>query len=309
MDIASLQPDRILLTLFVSVLVAFVTAALSIVRLVNDKEGKTTDYRQAWTDSVRRSLAELVANINAISGAIVRNADYVEEINAMLASQRENKIEKLSDGDAALQAHLAAQIAAEREHMRSLRRDLHQSYALTRLHFKPNDLSFARIEQKFDVVVGLLGEIHTAEGDSAKADRLLLKEKIHGAATDITSYAQDILKTEWENVKRGEPAYQSTKKWSIAGGGGALFVLLLFGGATAVSYFRGDIKQSGDSPKNCSTISATASGTLSVLPQLPTTPPPHTSQVVNLYTVAPNSAHSRAQSSTPIAIQQQPCSK
>jgi len=56
MEIASFQPDRILVTLFVSVLVAFVTAALSIVRLVNDKEGKTTDYRQAWTDSVRKSL-------------------------------------------------------------------------------------------------------------------------------------------------------------------------------------------------------------------------------------------------------------
>lgn len=254
MEITSFQPDRIILTLFVSVLVAFVTAALSIVRLVNDKESKTTDYRQAWTDSVRKSIAELISNINALSGTIVRKVEYVEQINAMLTEQRTRKIEKLSDGDATLHAHLAEQIAAEREHIRALRRDLHQSYALTRLHFKPNDLSFTRIEQKFDIALGLIDDIEKIKGDTANADRLLMKEKIHAAAAEITAYARDILKTEWESVKRGEPAYQRTKVWSMAGGAVALLILLLFGIDAALSYFGGDIRPRYDSTKSYANV-------------------------------------------------------
>lgn len=313
MEIVSLQPNRILLTLFVSVLVAFVTAALSIVRLVNDKEGKTTDYRQAWTESLRKSLAELVSNINAFSGAIVRNVEYVDQINAVLQEQHERNLEKITETDATLKNHLVEQIAAERAHIRSLQRDLHQSYELTRLHFKPNDLSFARIEQKFDVVLGLLTEINNAKGESANQDRLLVKEKIHAICSDITAYARDILKTEWENVKRGEPAYQQTKRFSLAGGAAALFVLFLFGGAAAVSYIRSDPKQSFDDGKNGVPNPATTSGAaLGAIQQAqpPAAIQPQTSQVVNVYPVAPNGpAHPRPKPLHSTVVPQQPCSQ
>lgn len=313
MEIATFQPDRILLTLFVSVLVAFVTAALSIVRLVNDKEGKTTDYRQAWTESVRKSLSELVSNINALSGASVNYADYIDRINEMLKEQRDNQIEKLSDGDATLRAHLAEQIAAETEYIRTLRRDLHQSYALTRLHFKPNDLSFARIEQKYDVILGMLDDFKKIDGDTASAGRLLLKEKIHTAAAEISAFARDILKTEWENVKRGEPAYQRTKAWSLVGGAVALMILLIFGASAALSYFRGNMRQGSDTTKSCTNINTTSSGTFGGVQQQmqPSgTIQPQTSQVVNVYPVTPLlSAQRPPQSSPPVTVHQQPCAK
>lgn len=307
MEIAFFQPDRILVTLFASVLVAFVTAALSIVRLVNDKEGKTTDYRQAWTDSVRKSLADLVSNINAISGATVRRSDYVEQINAMLTEQRINKIEKLNEGDSTLHAHLDKQIAAEGEHIRSLRRDLHQSYALTRLHFKPNDLSFARIEQKFDVVVGMLEDIQKAKGETAKEVRLIIKEKIHAVAAEITGYARDILKTEWENVKRGEPAYQRTKVWSIVGGAVALVILLIFGAAGALSYFQNDTKRGSESAKSCTNSNISAS--VGVPLKLPETIQPQTSQAVNVHQVGSIAPTQRRSPPSATAVQAQPCVK
>ena len=58
--------DKILLTAFLTALAGFVTAALSIVKLVNEKESKTTEFRQAWTDSARKALADLIAKINSI---------------------------------------------------------------------------------------------------------------------------------------------------------------------------------------------------------------------------------------------------
>jgi len=307
MEIASYQPDRFLLTLFVSVLVAFVTAALSIVRLVNDKERKTTDYRQAWTDSVRKSLADLVSNINAISGAFVSRSEYAEKINVMLRKQRSNNIEKLPEGEATLHNFFAEQIAAEEEHIRSLRRDLYESYALTRLHFKPNDLSFARIEQKFDVVVGLLNDIRAAKGETAKEDMAAIKEKIHAVAAEITGYARDILKTEWENVKRGEPAYQRTKVWSIVGGAVAFVILLVIGGASALTYFQNDTKREGESTKSCTNSNVPASAGVPL--QLPGTIQPQTSQVVNVYPIASVASAQRHSPPSSTTVQAQPCSK
>jgi hypothetical protein len=60
--------DKIFLTAFLSALAGFITATLSIVKLVNEKESKTTEYRQAWTDSLRKSFAELIGLINAQAG-------------------------------------------------------------------------------------------------------------------------------------------------------------------------------------------------------------------------------------------------
>lgn len=63
--------DKVLLTAFLTALAGFITAALSIVKLVNEKESKTTEYRQAWTESVRTAMAELIAKINAKASTMV----------------------------------------------------------------------------------------------------------------------------------------------------------------------------------------------------------------------------------------------
>jgi hypothetical protein len=203
-----MQSDKILLSVYVTFIVGFITAVLSIVRLVNDKEGKTTDYRKSWTDSVRKSFAELISNINLLASTIAhRKKDFTGEQDSL---------------------------AQEHE----LRRVVCQSYALTRLHFKPNDLSFARIEQKFDVVLEFLEKLGDIENADAKDQSAALREKIFAASADITAYSRDILKTEWESVKRGEPAYQQTKLWSFVGGAIAMMVLFVFGVVTVWQLLR-----------------------------------------------------------------------
>ncbi|QVE15078.1 MULTISPECIES: hypothetical protein [Pseudomonas] len=56
--------DKILLTAFLTALAGFITAALSVVKLVNEKESKTTEFRQSWTESARAALSDLIAKLN-----------------------------------------------------------------------------------------------------------------------------------------------------------------------------------------------------------------------------------------------------
>lgn len=234
MELTAIQLDKVLITVFFSVLAAFITAAISIVRLVNDKESKTTDYRQAWTESLRKSLADLVSNINLLASNITSRLSAVDHANELT----EHVIKKESDDERVpatlekLQDYLDKKILDEDSHIRDIRRNMYQSYAFTRLHFKPNDLSFSRVENKFDLITDMVEKIAEMRGKEFESERLILRERIHSSASEITAYSRDILKIEWETVKKGERAYQKTKTWSLIGGGIALFILLIFGAAT-----------------------------------------------------------------------------
>lgn len=52
-----------------SVAAALIAAVISFVGLVISKENKTSEFRQAWIDSLRAELASMIANLNAIRGA------------------------------------------------------------------------------------------------------------------------------------------------------------------------------------------------------------------------------------------------
>lgn len=212
--------DKILLTAFLSALAGFITAVISIVKLVNEKESKTTDYRQAWTDSVRKAFADLIANINAQASRMVSAVADIEKLNNLHAKQQGAE----DEGTKRVRDHFEKLVADHRKAVHDNKRAIYECYALARLHFKPNDLSFNRIEQKFDVLEGMLNEIGKLE--NSETVRAEMRQKIHAGANEITGYARDILKTEWETVKRGEPAYERTKRWSI-GGSIAMFLILV----------------------------------------------------------------------------------
>ncbi|RZJ14506.1 MAG: hypothetical protein EON50_05605 [Acidovorax sp.] len=214
--------DKYLLVAFITALIGFITAAMSIVRLVNDKESKTTDYRQAWTDSLRTSFATLLAKVELLTSTQVR---YTELANMLykLDQVGTEKEKDAKDYNIKVHTELTGPLAR-------LTEELHTAYALTRLHFKPNDLSFARVEHKFDHINDLLERLAKIDAPEGKAARQQLVGAIRVSAAELTGFARDILKTEWEAVKRGEQAYQTTKRWSLVAGGVTLVVLLLFGG-------------------------------------------------------------------------------
>lgn len=165
--------DKILITAFLSALAGFITAVISIVKLVNEKESKTTDYRQTWTNSARQSLSDLISNLNTHASLLINLGDSIDGIKKTAELTEElpdnhpfaKRICDLLDGE----------YKEEQAAIREMQRDIHKSYAFTRLHFKPNDNSFYRVEQKFDVIFGMLEEIKNMKGEERKNDRRVLK--------------------------------------------------------------------------------------------------------------------------------------
>lgn len=215
--------DKIYIALFASVLAAFITAAVSIVKLVNDKEGKTTDYRQSWNDSVRRALAEIVATADLLSKTIAHS----KHLSHILSNIE--KREEASQGSYKpdLKRHLIDELDSSKALGRGLWNDLYKSFALARLHFKPFDESFVPIEDKVKYILETLNEYSKK---SVKYSRLMtpqMSKTIAECSNDIALYSRNILKTEWEIVKRGEHAYKVTKRISMYFCAGAILMLVL----------------------------------------------------------------------------------
>lgn len=228
--------DKLLLTAFLSSLAGFLTAILSIVKLVNEKESKTSEYRQTWTDSARKSLADLVGLINTLASLnwnITKDAYRLEESMATPF----NNLEK--DDIELFKEFMQNKIQHQHTTRREVTRELHQTYAMTRLHFRLNDHDFGKIEQSFPHIYTML-ESMASENDSEK--RAMLKEKIHAAADELIVYSRILLKKEWEIVKKGEKAFLQTKRWTIYGSIVMLFILLSIGIHAVISMWKEDIK-------------------------------------------------------------------
>ena len=226
------EMDKILLTAFLTALAGFITAALSIVKLVNEKESKTTEYRQAWTESVRGALAELIAKINSKASTLVGARKLGFQLEKIVKdAQNASEFEKELKRDTAEFFRKAFKDGLDNANV--LTQEIHHAYAKVRLHFKPDDLSFNRVENKFEYCMSKIADLKV-ERDTEKLNAL--KEQVHSATNEITAFSRSILKTEWETVKLGEPAYKRTKKWSIWICIVMLFVLLTIGIHAVVSY-------------------------------------------------------------------------
>lgn len=210
--------DKLLLAAFLSSLAGFITAVISVVKLVNEKENKTSEFRQAWTNSVRTSIADLAAKLTAITASFeyqIRLVNVETKLAAKTGEANEKRLESIRE----TLLHTRRDIALHRH-------DQHQAYALCKLHFKPNDPEFVPIEHKVELIRNLnrdLGKSRDA------AERGKLKTQNYGYAQEIVETGRVILKKEWERVKEGEDAFRLTKKYSLMGSVLMLFVLISIG--------------------------------------------------------------------------------
>lgn len=231
--------DKILLTAFLTALAGFITAALSIVKLVNEKESKTTEYRQSWTDSVRSALAELIAKINSQASTVV-SARKVSGIYERLMREYAKADESEKELKKGLAEFNRSAFKDGLDRANLLHQEVYHSYSKVCLHFKPDDLSFSRIEHKFDYCRAKLNELKE-EKDIQKLGAI--KEQIHNATNEITMLSRSILKSEWETVKLGEPAYKTTKRWSVWICVVMFFLLITIGVHAGISYVKVDSGQ------------------------------------------------------------------
>lgn len=205
--------DKLLLTSLFAMIAGFLTAALSFVKLVNDKESRITDYRQEWTNSARESLAKMMAGVSAISVAFQEQANHVaslEELEQELIRQSEESERKRIEERIKFEQ---SKLKMLQEEIIELRHQLRHAYHFTSLHFKPNDPAFSTIEHKFDLIVNLLKSIPSIEDDARLAE---CRGQIDLYCSDLLSASKSILKNEWERIKVGEVVYKTTKnvaKW------------------------------------------------------------------------------------------------
>ncbi|WP_196812988.1 hypothetical protein, partial [Cupriavidus sp. WS] len=109
--------------------------------------------------------------------------------------------------------------------LRVQRANIHSSYALAKLHFKPDDEEFPHFENKINQALSLLEGWKRSNERNAEA----LRATVSILVTEAEAISRTLLKKEWEKIKGGEPAYRKTKVWAKRGGLiGAVLLLVLF---------------------------------------------------------------------------------
>lgn len=173
-----------------TVVAAFIAASISFVNLTLNKEQKTSEFRQNWIDGLREDLSSFFACARAFARA--------SEEHMTLGSAKDNA------GYLAITPEKVSEIryqVAETRYRIQLRLNLDESE-----HKELLRLMHAATEAQQKVLQGQGSTAGTLKAIEAAAD-----------------YAPQVLKSEWERVKRGEFAFRAVRNWIAP----SIFVLSL----------------------------------------------------------------------------------
>lgn len=159
-----------------AVVASLITAAVSFVTLTLAKEQKTSEFRQAWIDGLRRELAEFF-------GAARAFARTIEAFNEHGPDFRQKTYFSLDD-----------------EKIGNIRHQAAETFCKIELRLNPNEAELLRqLQRALDEQNKMIKDRSGIEGTLA-------------ALKNAIEYAQPILKTEWNRVKAGEPAFRISRK-------------------------------------------------------------------------------------------------
>ena len=163
-----------------AVVAALIAGAFSFVNLTLNKEQKTSEFRQAWIDGLREDLATFFAGARAMARA-------TEEQRTAIARGSSNSTfpmtgEKVSD--------IRYQAAETRYRIQ--------------LHLNPKELEHNELLRLMQVAIAAQNGFFKGSGDMASTLT---------AVDNAAAYAPQILKTEWERVKKGELAFRLARNW------------------------------------------------------------------------------------------------
>lgn len=172
------------------VITALLAGCISYLSLVAQKEGKVSEFRQAWIDGLRSDISQLQGSLEKISGA--------RQIAELRAKHSEQHVE----------GEMVSQFYDLIEDEISV---FHAAYH--RIMLRLNDSEHADVVGQLqksrallDVKVSLMSKTHLRE----ETDKLV-------------GLSRKLLKKEWEVVKAGEKSYKRAKWLSL----GVIFVCLL----------------------------------------------------------------------------------
>jgi len=183
-------PNTVFVALGV-IVAATLTGIFSFVSLINQKEGKISEFRQDWIDSLRDDISKITSCIDKISNSwqLIQIQEN-EKKSSFEGTDWLDKFNKLTNNDSTIFAECRYRVL-----LRLNRRDDKE----------------------------LISKLDKAKKHFSDPDAMSNKDEIENLINEIILLSQDLLKKEWEVVKSGETAYKNTKMATTA------IVLVLFG--------------------------------------------------------------------------------
>jgi hypothetical protein len=155
--------------IIVPIIVAFISFLIAVTTAVIAKEQKVSEFRQAWIDNFRNEISEFISlSYNAILKTRISEINDKEKLTGELITD--------------IHIHLSIYIAIEK------------SALLMKLRL--NKKEHNEIISKIDLFV---------KGNNRRQDESLGQR--FASLQTIENLAHDILKKEWERVKKGEKRY------------------------------------------------------------------------------------------------------
>lgn len=159
-----------------AIIAAFIASLFSFLGLIISKEQKTSEFRQAWIDSLRREISQF------ISAAYSIHASTVRETSEDKTDRYRPKAEDLVLLD--------------------------EAAAIIRLRLNPSESSSEKVLAKITQIENMLDP---AKGGGCKKPEGINYKLLKEAEEDLISEASRLLKVEWKRVKSGEWMYVAAK--------------------------------------------------------------------------------------------------
>jgi hypothetical protein len=164
-----------------TVIAALIAAAVSFVNLTLNKEQKTSEFRQAWIDGLREDLASFFACARAFARA-------AEELKVFG-----------SNG-----ATGGTYLAITAEKVSEIRFQVAETRYRIQLRLNPKEAEHKELLRLMQVAIEAQQSVLQGKGDTVSTLR---------AIETAAEFAPQILKTEWERVKKGEFAFRAARNW------------------------------------------------------------------------------------------------
>ena len=180
-----------------TVAAALIAALISFVNLTLSKEQKTSEFRQAWIDAMRSDLAT-----------------YLSSARALCRTMQEARSSHTDDQD-------IQDFKFEKSKISEIRINAAEALYRVKLRLNKKEADHVELNRLLGVAVDTQNRINIEKGkDYTDALR---------AIENVSDHAQDILKSQWERVKKGEQSFHIVKNWVMPGIiiGSAIFIGIL----------------------------------------------------------------------------------
>ena len=161
----------------------FVTGAIALLGLIITKESKVSEFRQAWIDSLRGEIADLLSSVQTC---------------LVILTGEDGKIQ----GQDTLSAESLALLTT------SLR---HANTALFTVRLRLNPAEPASM-----AILSTLIEIEKLSNDNTALAQALASGRASELEAELTTQAKVVLSAEWRRVKVGEPYFLWTRRFAAA---------------------------------------------------------------------------------------------